>query len=72
MRNDYDNLLRIIETEVCFRKPEILKVDRDHFLYGMQLEEIFEFRKEKHQNDLDIFEFITQLYLEAKKDSIIK
>lgn len=72
MRTDYDNFLRIIETEVCFRKPEILKFEKDYFLHGMQLENILEFRKEKQQNELDIYAFITQLYIQAKKDSIIK
>jgi len=72
MKTDYENLLRIIETEVCFRKPEILKIDKDVFLYGMHLEEILKFRQQKSQNNQDIFDFITQLYLEAKKDSIIK
>ena len=72
MRNDYDNFLRIIETEVCFRKTKILTFERDYFLTGMQLENILEFRRKKHQNELDIYEFITKLYVEAKKDSIIK
>jgi len=72
MRTDYDNFLRIIETEVCFRKTKILKVENDYFLKGMQLENILEYRKEKYQNELDIFDFITQLYVEAKNDSIIK
>lgn len=72
MRADYDNFLRIIETEVCFRKTKILKIKRDYFLTGMQLENILEFRSNKYQKELDIFEFITQLYIEAKKDSIIR
>jgi len=72
MKTDYENLLRIIETEVCFRKPDILKIDKDVFLHGMQLEEILEFRKQKSQNNQNIFDFMTQLYLEAKQDSIIK
>jgi hypothetical protein len=71
MLKDYDNLLRIIETEVCFRKPQMIQLEKDVFLTGMQLEDILEFRKEKEQGQTDLFDFIIQLYSEGIKVSVI-
>lgn len=46
MKNDYFSIIKLIETEVCYRKPRLIpELKIDPFISGMQLEDLLKWRQ---------------------------
>jgi hypothetical protein len=79
MATDYDDVLRLVQVEVCFRTPKILPgLKRDSFVSGMRLERLLAWRaKQEAAGGLEgpasagPAELLLELYVRAKKDGVL-
>lgn len=70
-KNDHEGLKKLIQAEVCFRKPAIYKPANDTYISGMKLETIIEWRKTQQFSGGPLSAFLKELYARAKKDGVI-
>ena len=76
---DHEGMLRLIQTEVCYRTPRILPgLTRDSFASGMRLEKLLAWRKKQEEagglpagSGIDPAELLSQLYARAKRDGVL-
>jgi hypothetical protein len=79
MSADYDGVLRLVQTEVCYRTPRILPgLTKDNFVTGMRLEKLMAWRAGQEQAgglpdaaSTGPTELFAQLYARAKKDGVL-
>ena len=70
MKNDYYNLLLLIESEVCHRKNQILsEIKEDPFLGSTGWTNIYNWRRKQQLNE-DYPELISKLYRRGKEEEI--
>ncbi len=71
MLNDYFGMIMLIETEVCYRKPNLMpELKKDSFIKGMGLEQLIEWRA--NQKDYkSLPELFSNNYKLAKKAGLI-
>ncbi|MFW5927864.1 MAG: hypothetical protein ACOCSL_01580 [Thermoplasmatota archaeon] len=71
MYDDYVGMLRLIETEVCYRKKKIMpNLRKDSFVKGMRLEKLVEWRGKREFGD-DMIETMSEFYGDAKDNDLI-
>ena len=71
MYDDYVGMLRLIETEICYRKKKIMpNLRKDSFVKGMKLESLVEWRGKREFKD-DMIETMSEFYKDAKDNDLI-
>ncbi len=71
MYDDYVGILRLIETEVCYRKKKIMpNLRKDSFVKGMELEELVDWRSKREFKD-DMIDAMSEFYGNAKENDLI-
>jgi len=71
MKNDYYDMLKIIETEICHRKPNLLPdLEQDPFVRGMGLDRLMAWRSGQ-QALTDLPESLARLYARAKEEDLL-
>jgi len=72
--DDYTGVLRLIEAEACFRKPQVMEklgweyqADQDSFKAGMELDDLVQMRSEIVEED-SLFDTLATWYHRAKRD----
>lgn len=71
MRKDLLGLLKLLETEVCYRKPRVLpNLKEDGFIKGMNLQALVELRANQ-KIDRNLVEFFAVLYDKAKQEGLL-
>jgi len=79
MSVDYEGMLKLVQTEVCFRTPRILPgTTGDSFVRGMRLEKLMAWRQEqessgslKEAESAGVTALLSQLYVRAKRDGAL-
>ncbi len=79
MITDYDGMLRLVQTEICYRTPRILPgLSTDNFVTGMRIEKLMAWRSGQEQSgglpdaaSAGPAELLSELYARAKKDGVI-
>ncbi len=75
--DDYTGVLRLIEAEACFRKPQVMdklgweyQADQDSFKAGMQLDDLVQMRSEIGEGH-SLFDTLATWYHRAKRDGLL-
>ena len=71
MLNDYFGMIMLIETEVCYRKPNLMpELKKDSFIKGMRLEQLIEWRADQKDYG-SLTKLFSNNYKLAKKAGLI-
>lgn len=71
MYEDYVGMLRLIETEICYRKKRIMpNIKEDPFATGMKLEKLIEWRGRRDFGE-DIIQTMNDFYEKAKENDLL-
>lgn len=71
MHDDYFGMIKLIETEVCYRKPRLMpELKTDPFIGGMQLEDILKWRR-NHKEYKSLLESFSHWYHLVKKEGLL-
>ncbi len=73
--DDHKGMLRLIEAEACFRKPQVMDkleylADQDTFKEGMQLGDLVQMRSEISEED-SLFDTLATWHHRAKKEGLL-
>ncbi|QOR35400.1 hypothetical protein IMX26_00730 [Clostridium sp. 'deep sea'] len=68
--DDYLAIIKLIENEICYRKPRVINIDYDPFIKGMNLSKLYNWRINQTQSN-DIFTSFAKWYSELKADKLL-